>query len=161
MFRIEFSNHIAQAISAYLRYLLIRSPTCNLLILLHHSPPPSFSAPTPARTLTSTSPCHPTHSHLSSTHQAPPLEPLYSPSNASQAPPLDPLKRLPITPQKIFKNFPHIILILWYNISRRVEMRWKCAIFSNPASGNSGQKQRAKSKPEKRAKTKPKKGNER
>ena len=27
------------------------------------------------------------------------------------------------TPQKIFKNFPHIILILWYNISRRVEMR--------------------------------------
>ena len=53
--------------------------------------PSYFPAPAPHRPNAPRSPYHPTHSHLSSTHQALPLEPLYSPSNAPRAPPLDPL----------------------------------------------------------------------
>ena len=47
---------------------------------------------------------------------APLMHPYSIPSNAS-------LMHPSCTPQKIFKNFPHIILILWYNISRQAEMR--------------------------------------
>ena len=100
-----------EARSTILRPLLLRNPS---------RPHAYFYITLPPRSLEPLK--HPTRAPQAS-HSSPfialqtPLKHPHSiPSNAS-------LMHPSCTPQKIFKNFPHIILILWYNISRRVKMR--------------------------------------
>ena len=97
-----------EAGSTILRPLLLRNPLSPARLLLYHpATPPPRTPQAPIK--------HP-HSSPFIALQTPLVHPHSIPSNAS-------LMHPSCTPQKIFKNFPHIILILWYNISRRAEMR--------------------------------------